>query len=326
MGIALEYFQINGYDISEHNGEIIFEKVKCDFLAIRVGYGKVTDLQFKRNWAAAKGRVKRIPYWYLDYYSNHLAGSSVNGMADAAWGKLQAEVCWALLKDDPEAIVFLDIENGNPKYAPPLTDATTKKRAQIIARAFLERIDQLNGKFNGIYTSVGWLPWFGAWFKDRPLWVAWYNETKTVLQVKAAVSAAGWTGALLIWQYAMDGDINDDGFSDAASVGMESKTLDLNGFIGTPSQYSELFGGPVIITPEDEIPETPPAEESAVTLWQITAEKSLFIRAQPTKQSTELGHYYPTSTPVYIDEIIDGWGHVYGQDSYICLTYAKQIK
>jgi hypothetical protein len=175
----------------------------------------------------------------MDYYSNHISGSPVNGVLDIDWGRAQADNCWAKLKADPEAIVFLDIESGNSSYVPPI--ATVAARAQAIAKAFLERMDSLNGKINGIYSSLGLLNWFGTWFKDRPLWVAWYNEPQTTTTVLNAVSKTGWTGKSLIWQYTSDGDINDDGVADGITMGMQSKFLDLNGWLRTAAEYNAFF-------------------------------------------------------------------------------------
>ena len=239
MGILFSTFSIRGIDVSQFNGTIDWSKVNCNFAAIREGYGRTIDSQFLTNWQNAKGRVNRIPYWYMDYYSNHNSGSAVYGMSDADWGAEQADNCWNSLKSDPEGIVFLDIENGNGSYAPALSTVAT--RAQTIAKAFLQRMDALNGKTNGIYCSLGLLTWFASWFKDRPLWVAWYNDAQTSSTVLAAVSKAGWTGKCYMWQYASDGDIDDNGTGDGISMGMQYNSLDLNGWLGTSQEYATFF-------------------------------------------------------------------------------------
>ena len=88
MGLKYSSFAIRGIDVSSHNGTIDWDKASCNFAGIRVGYGKTIDTKFAVNWANAKGKVKRMPYWYLDYYSNHNSSSSVNGTSDSQWGKL----------------------------------------------------------------------------------------------------------------------------------------------------------------------------------------------------------------------------------------------
>lgn len=240
MGVQYSSFPIRGIDVSLFNGVIDWSKVSGNFAAIRVGYGRSLDSRFSANWQNAKTRVNRIPYWYMDYYSNHNTGNANFGVSDADWGRIQAETCWNAIKADPEGSVFLDIENGNPSYAPPIS--TVAARAQAIARAFLERMDVLNGKFNGIYCSLSMLNWFAAWFKDRPLWVAWYNEAQTVQSVLNAVMSAGWSGKCLIWQYASDGDVNDDGVADGISMGMQYKFLDLNAWTASAQEYAAFIG------------------------------------------------------------------------------------
>ncbi len=245
MGIKYSSFAIRGIDVSAYNGNIDWSKVSANFAAIRVGYGRSVDNKFVSNWQNAKSRVRRIPYWYMDYYSNHNAGSAVNGLSDEEWGRTQAQNCWALLKDDPEGAVFLDIESGSSSYSPPI--ATVASRAQSIAKAFLQEMDVLNARTNGIYCSLGMLTWFSSWFKDRPLWVAWYNEAQTPATVLAAVKK-NWLGKCLIWQYASDGDIDDNGSADGVSMGMQYSFLDLNAWLGTSEEYNSFFGQSAPIT------------------------------------------------------------------------------
>ena len=167
MGIKFADFPIRGVDVSQFNGKINWTLVNTDFAAIRVGHGRTIDTKFLTNWQLAKGRVFRIAYWYMDYYSNHNAGSSAYGVADAEWGKIQADNCWNHIQNDRENYVFLDIENGSSSYSPAITTVTA--RAQTIAKAFLERMDSLNKKINGIYCSLGLLTWFGHMVPQPPV-------------------------------------------------------------------------------------------------------------------------------------------------------------
>lgn len=251
MSIQFSSFAIRGIDVSQFNGTIDWNKVSCNFSAIRVGYGRTVDSKFTFNWQNSKNKVNRIPYWYMDYYSNHNSGSAVYGMADADWGREQAENCWNSLKSDPEGIVFLDIENGNSSYAPRLSTVAT--RAQTIAKAFLQRMDELNGKVNGIYCSLGLLTWFASWFRNRPLWVAWYNDNQTPTTVLSAVSNTGWTGKCYIWQYTSNGDINGDGTGDGISMGMQYNALDLNAWLASSQDYSAMFSQQTAPPPPAEL-------------------------------------------------------------------------
>ena len=138
MAIKLYDFVIKGIDVSGYNGTVEWDKVAnkgVDFAGIRVGYGKVKDVQFSNNWSNAKGKTIRMPYWYLDYYSNHTSGTAVYGMSDTAWGRAQADMCWSLIKNDNDGvIVFLDIESASTSIAPRIDQVTS--RVQTIARAF----------------------------------------------------------------------------------------------------------------------------------------------------------------------------------------------
>jgi GH25 family lysozyme M1 (1,4-beta-N-acetylmuramidase) len=330
MGIKYNSFAIRGIDVSSHNGTIDWDKASCNFAGIRVGYGKTLDTKFLSNWQNAKGKVNRMPYWYLDYYSNwYNKTSSVYGMADADWGKAQADYCWSLYKTDPEGIIFLDIENGGSSYSKPLTtDADSKKHAQIIARAFLERMDILNEKTNGIYCSVGLLTWFGTWFKDRPLWAAWYNKNKTTAQVIKTVKNYGWTGKVFIWQYASDGDINGDGIKAGKTYfKTQLDEMDLNGWVGTVSQYEQMFSTSVEIpdpieTPDDEAEVIPVANTRVIEVK--TATRTLTLRKKPQVSWLTQIRTYPAETKFDCLEkvTVDGntWQRV-GIDQYVADTH-----
>jgi GH25 family lysozyme M1 (1,4-beta-N-acetylmuramidase) len=319
MGILYSSFKIRGPDVSHFNGVIDWSKIDGSFAAIRVGYGKTIDPQFLNNWKNARGKVKRIPYWYLDYYSNWkcMSYEPHSPMSDRAWGRKQAELCWSVLKNDPEGKVFLDVENGGASYSRPLTDPETREHAEAIARAFLERMDELNGKRNGIYCSVGFLSWFWSWFRDRDLWVAWYNENVSIEDVLYSVRKNGWDGKVLMWQYARDGDIDDDNIGDGVDLGTQYSYLDLNGWIGTEDDYSDLFGVPVVVVD----PNQPPAP--LVARYKITA-SSLRLRKAPNTKSKVYGVFY-FEYPIVISEVIDGWGKVDSQEGYICLRDVKNV-
>ena len=318
MGIKLSDFTINGFDISEHQGIIDWSKVMCDFVAIRVGYGRVIDSQFERNWKSAKGKFKRVPYWYMDYYSNHISTSPVYGMSDVAWGIEQAVNCWNAIKDDMEGIVFLDIESMTSKYAPKIE--AVQNRVHKIARAFLEEIDRLSGKRNGMYIAKNWLDWYPDWFRDRPLWVAWYvNRTANVgtMSIVQMVIDKGWKTKPLFWQYASDGDVDDNGTSDGRSMGMKSTTLDLNGWVATQEEYMVWFGS----THDDEAVVIPPAafteRKVNVSSWSY-----LNIRVEPSNSGKVIGRYF-RDAPVNISSISNGWAKLYGQPGYISEKYLK---
>lgn len=336
MGLKYSSFAIRGIDVSQFNGTIDWVKLASithNFCGIRMGFGVVADTQAEANWKAAKYKCNRMPYWYLDYYSNHLSGSAVNGMDDAEWGKRQAEKAWSMLKGDMEGILWLDIENGNPAYAPALTQVRT--RALKIAKSFLLRSDELSGQRAGIYSSIGWLNWFDTWFNDRLLWCAWYNENQTIESVKKAVAATGWLGKVMIWQYASHGCTNGDGVPQGLNLGTKIPELDLNWFLGSASDYVALFGNPVVVTPEDETPVDQPEEEPIDVTGEFTKyiinTGKLNLRSLPTTSSKVVGSLV-TQTPVNIATgitpgigSVQGWVRLFGQEQYLSLDYLKKI-
>jgi len=239
---------VRGIDISGYNGAMDWAKVKAHshFVIIRAGYGNTTDKTFLANWKNAS--VPKAAYWYMDYYSNwYNKESKAYGLSDVAFGLLQANYCWELLKGDPGgSIVWLDIESGGADYSPNITSSPAAGHAQAIAKAFLTEMDKLNGRENGIYCSVGLLTWFDKWFRDRPLWVAWYTKTQTVDSVLKAVKARGWDSDTLMWQYASDGDIDEDGKGDGKQLGSSYNWLDLNVWIGDDADWLNWKNGGVM--------------------------------------------------------------------------------
>ena len=227
MGLKYFDFPIHGIDVSHHNGEINWTKVSAQFSVIRVGYGDTKDLEFDDNCAKSAGKTFRLFYWYMDYYSNHPHnGYQANNLSNKAWGEKQAINCWNWIKDMNIGPIFLDIESGSLSYSPPIYSVWD--RAQEIAEAFLNKLDELSGITNGIYCSLSKTYEFNSALKTRPLWVAWYEETKSIQNVINAVKAGGYQGEVLIWQYTPDGDIDDNGTPDGAVFGMMSPRFDMN--------------------------------------------------------------------------------------------------
>ncbi len=330
MGLKYSSFAVKGVDVSQFNGVINWTKIKADFSGIRVGYGHTIDTRFVENWMNSKGKVNRIPYWYMDYYSSHIPTWAGFGMEDDSFGSKQADICHGALKADPEGAVFLDIENGNPKYAPSLSSVT--QRALAIAKGFLQRMDDLNGKFNGIYCSLDLLKWFDDWFKDRPLWVAWYDEGQSIASVIKAVRAAGWRGPVCIWQYASDGDMDDDGVGDGVAMGTKVTTLDLNALVITPSKYRDLFGSWIVTQnlpveqPDDEAPVvvTEPAKTGT---YKVKSLPWVNVREKPEVAARKLTTI-TTGTAVEVKEIIQGFGSDAGWgkvEVYVAVDCLKKV-
>lgn len=236
-------FLVRGIDVSKYDLKLLVDKLtsKVHFVICRIGHGTKTDPLFKAFWAALKGLVFRLGYFYLDYYSNHLEGEAVFGIGDYEWGVIQGQNAWNNQKDDNDkGLVYLDIENGNLAYAPEID--TVWDRVETMADGFFDTYDKASGLVNGIYCSLSKLKQFSQRFRHRPLYIAWYNENKTRESVIKAVRAQGWTGEIHFWQYASDGDAGTDGIGDGLDFGLGRKVADLDVWMGTVDEWKAFTG------------------------------------------------------------------------------------
>lgn len=305
--------------------------IEAGFLGIgvRVGYGIVKDPMYDIFWNNAKGRIARLCYLYGDYYSY-----KYKKITPTQWGTMQGANWWEWMKPDPGEIPpHLDIEEST--YGGRYT-ILNKDLITTIYRYTLMEYDRLSGGFAGIYTVPGHLWIFGDWFKDRDLWIAWYNRNKTLEQILAEVAKYKWRGKVTIWQYASDGDFNDDGIADGLTLDMETKELDLNVFIkngGSLEEWSKFCGStPALPEPSNE-DENSSSENEIVTvvthptrvveLMTVSSTDGLNIRNQPAKPSNIIG-WLPDKKEVEILEIISSgkntWARV-GQGQYCAIRY-----
>ena len=175
---------MKGIDVSVHNGDIDWGKVKTDgidFAILRAGYGKLAsqkDQKFEQNYKNAK--AVNLPvgaYWY-SYAMNENEARQ-------------------------EADVFLSVIKGKQFEMPVYFDLEEKKQFDLgkeqvsaIMRAFLERVESA-GYFTGLYGSASSLTTHTADdIKSRyTIWLAhWVNQTN-------------YSSAYAIWQYSSKGKV-----------------------------------------------------------------------------------------------------------------------
>ena len=242
-------FLVRGIDISAYDLKLIVEKLigKVHFVIVRIGHGTKTDALFKTFWAALKGLIFRIGYFYLDYYSNYMPEfPNVYGLSDYEWGVVQGQNAWENIKDDHDTkLVYLDVEQGNREYAPEIDDVWD--RVETNMDGFYDTYDALSGIVNGIYASLSRFKWFSPRFRHRPAYVAWYDEDadgkpRTRESVIAEMREIGWTGPIHFWQYASDGDTGTDGAGDGLAFGLGRAVMDLDVWMGTEAEW-ETFKG-----------------------------------------------------------------------------------
>ena len=175
---------MKGIDVSVHNGDIDWGKVKTDgidFAILRAGYGKLAsqkDQKFEQNYKNAK--AVNLPvgaYWY-SYAMNENEARQ-------------------------EADVFLSVIKGKQFEMPVYFDLEEKKQFNLgkekvsaIMRAFLEKVESA-GYFTGLYGSASFLTTHTADdIKSRyTIWLAhWVDQTN-------------YSGAYAIWQYSSKGKV-----------------------------------------------------------------------------------------------------------------------
>ena len=308
MVTKISDFQIRVIDVSDSNGYIDWQKVKDAGIThayIRVGFGRVIDSRFVENWKNAKGKVIRIPYWYLDYYSNH-NGSEVNGIGDTAWGTEQANNCFDAIKNDNDGgAIGLDIENGGKAYSPPI--AKVPDRVNAIAEAFVKRAQYLNKKGCTIYTSLGTFDFFSAFLKSLPLWVAWYNLYQTVASVLKAAKAGGWTGVCYLWQLSSD--------ADGHIYGAEEKDIDVNVIVDADVFYA--------LADVATNPSGAPNPVAGVK-YTVTALIGLRKRSQPNTNSKIIS-VLPYRTTITVSAILNGWAQLVDGSGYVSTSWIKAV-
>lgn len=223
---------MKGIDVSVHNGDIDWGKVKADgidFAILRAGYGKLAkqkDAKFEDNYKGAS--AAGIPvgaYWY-----------SYATTPDEA--KLEAEVCVSILKGKQyEFPIFFDQEEKT-------TLDTGKANCSEMIRAFCDVLEA-NGYWVGLYTSRSCLT----------------THIEDDIKKRYALWAAEWSdklrydGPVGIWQHSEKGKVDgitgnvdlDIGYKDYPTM---IKAKGLNGYGKAPEP-----------TPAPDVP-----KETAVTV------------------------------------------------------------
>lgn len=180
---------LKGIDVSRHQGEIDWTKVKAagvQFAIIRAGYGKYAyqeDPEFSENVKGAYNAGIPIGvYWY-----------SYAGDVDSA--KQEAEVCLTVIKPYKDMItlpVFFDQE-----YEPAILAAGNGIRTECCV-AFIKAIEAAGYKA-GLYGSQDWL--------DNKIDDSQIPATATVWVAQYG-SKCTYKGRYTIWQYSSTGKVN----------------------------------------------------------------------------------------------------------------------
>lgn len=209
--ITQENITRKGIDISEHNGDIEWEKVQAsgvDFVILRCGYGQNQTSQDDKKWLRNVEACERlgIPYgvYIYSYATNTTKASS------------EADHVLRLIQGHKLSYpVYFDMEDTS----------TQNSDLAAIAKTFCSKI-QNAGYPVGVYASLSW--WntkltdkcFGNWYR----WIASWSASK-----------CNYNGEFALWQY-----------SEKGAVPGISGNVDMNYLIGSPADHgaelNENFG------------------------------------------------------------------------------------
>ncbi len=272
------------------------------------GYHGFVDRTFPEVWRILReyneksGKfVARFPFHFWDYSPKHYTGSP------ELFGAQQAKFHWNTIKSDPGEIkAYLDAE---PFAGWFYLNWMNQSKPMQVAKGFIKGFSDCAGYAPGLYTSPGMLPFFGDFFKDLDLWLAWYNETRKYADLQAVLKKYSWRGELRFWQYASDGDIDEDGVGDGLKLGMEEKNFDLDIWVGGGMEEFSKYCGKTSIpvaseTSSEDSAEMTSREERTYTIINPTG---LNVRAAPSAGNTQILSWLPKGGLVHsIAEISNG--------------------
>ena len=212
-GITQENITRKGIDVSEHNGDIDWEKVKADgveFAILRCGYGQDQSSQDDKKWLRNVEACERLGIPYGVYiYSYATNTTKAAGEAD--------HVLRLIKGHNLSYPVYFDMEDTS----------TENSDLAAIAKTFCNKI-QNAGYPVGVYASLSW--WnrkltdecFSNWYR----WIASWSASR-----------CNYSGEFALWQY-----------SESGSVAGISGSVDMNYLIGSPSDHGEPYEQP---TPDE---------------------------------------------------------------------------
>lgn len=184
---------------------------------IRAGQNTWADEDFPDYWRSAKGILPRGVYWFYD--------SRATPQTQAT---LLANALLAFTDDLPEMEVFIDFEES---YGGAYAGWRNLKSMLELMKI------KIPGIKLGVYT--GYYYWINnspnpltepaalAYFKQYPLWLAWYTTDPAIVRVPAP-----WDKPLF-WQYTDSGS--------GKVFGVESLDIDLSRFNGTPDEFNARY-------------------------------------------------------------------------------------
>lgn len=146
---------IKGIDVSKHNGNVNFEKIKqsgIDFVILRIGYrgyldGSLNiDTNFIQNYNRAKERGLHVGGYFFSQAKNKNEGIA------------EREYCLKIIKDNNiyfDYPVYIDTERANNTHSGRADKISNNDRTSALF-GFCSNMES-NGFYTGIYRSEQWL-------------------------------------------------------------------------------------------------------------------------------------------------------------------------
>lgn len=184
--------KIKGIDVSSHQGNINWKKVKASgikFVIIRGGYGNVKiDEFFKKNIEGCiRNGISVGIYWFSYAINTNKA-------------KEEARLCIKTLKPYKDKIVypvFFDFEYSSVDYMKKRGVTPSKKLCTNIAKTFLGKVEEAGYKV-GLYTNKDFSSNYftSKLLKEYAVWIAQYSSKDTCSLDH------------VMWQYSEKGKVN----------------------------------------------------------------------------------------------------------------------
>lgn len=194
--VSASYITLNiiekGIDVSKHNGDIDWKKVKAsgvDYAIIRGGYSNnYVDPYFKANIEGATKAGLKVGIYWFSY------ATSVKKAQE------EAEKCLEVIspyKDKISYPVFYDFEYASVEYANKQGVAITKALATDMANTFINRIAAA-GYDTGLYSNQDFSSRYfdNALLNSNNLWIAQYSSKCT------------FSKPYMMWQYSEKGSVD----------------------------------------------------------------------------------------------------------------------
>ena len=178
---------IKGIDVSYHQGDINWEKVKNDGVKF-AGSGTKEDSKFKENIKGALAAGIQVGvYWFSNAYT-------VNGAKD------ESQKCMEVISPYKSKLsfpVFFDYEEYTLKLAQESNFNLSLSSVSNICKTFLSNLKS-NGYKCGIYTNKTVSKYYlsDALRNSYDFWIAQYNDKCT------------YWGKYTMWQYSQTGKVN----------------------------------------------------------------------------------------------------------------------